>query len=40
DTFFPDIDPEVWDIASSVDVPAGEKDDYPTRHVVYRRRPG
>jgi dihydrofolate reductase len=40
DTFFPDIDPAVWDIASSVDVPAGEKDDYPTRHVVYRRRPG
>jgi dihydrofolate reductase len=40
DTFFPRIDPASWVVASSVDVPAGEKDDYPTRHVVYRRRSG
>nr|AIA15022.1 Dihydrofolate reductase [uncultured bacterium] len=40
DTTFPEIDPAVWMIVSSLDVPAGEKDDYPTRHVVYRRRSG
>jgi len=40
DTFFPAIDPAIWEIATSFDVPAGEKDDYPTRHAVYRRRRG
>jgi dihydrofolate reductase len=40
DTVFPEIDPAVWEVVSSFDVPAGEKDDYPTRHAVYRRRPG
>lgn len=38
DTIFPEIDPAAWEIVSSLDVPAGEKDDYPTRHVIYRRR--
>jgi len=38
DTFFPDIDPAVWEVVSSFDLPASEKDDYPTRHVIYRRR--
>ncbi|HVW56628.1 MAG TPA: dihydrofolate reductase [Rhizobiaceae bacterium] len=40
DTTFPEIDPAVWEIVSSLNVPAGEKDDYPTRHVIYRRRSG
>lgn len=38
DTFFPAIDPDVWEVVSSVDIPAGEKDSHPTRHVVYQRR--
>lgn len=37
DTFFPPIDPAAWRIESSEDFPAGEKDDYATRYVVYRR---
>lgn len=40
DTFFPVIDPDVWEAVSSVDIPAGEKDSHPTRHVVYQRRAG
>ncbi|MFE0015224.1 dihydrofolate reductase [Mesorhizobium sp. NPDC059054] len=38
DTSFPPIDPETWRIVSSEDIPAGEKDSHPTRHVVYERR--
>lgn len=38
DTFFPEIDPAIWQAGPSEDVPAGEKDDYPTRFVTYRRR--
>ncbi|MBW9055327.1 dihydrofolate reductase [Rhizobium mesosinicum] len=38
DTSFPDIDPAVWVATESLDVPAGEKDTYPTRFVVYERR--
>lgn len=38
DTFFPEIDPEVWQAGPVESVPAGEKDDYPTRFVTYRRR--
>ena len=38
DTRFPPIDPAVWQVVSSVDVPAGEKDSHATRHVVYERR--
>lgn len=38
DTRFPPIDPETWRTVSAEDVPAGEKDSHPTRHVVYERR--
>lgn len=38
DTSFPDIDPAVWVVTASLDVPAGEKDTFPTRFVVYERR--
>lgn len=38
DTSFPSIDPATWRVASSEDIPAGEKDSHPTRHVVYERR--
>jgi dihydrofolate reductase len=38
DTFFPKIDPEVWVEICSTDIPAGERDTYPTRHAVYERR--
>lgn len=38
DTTFPPIDPQRFVPTLSVDVPAGEKDDYPTRSVIYERR--
>ena len=38
DTRFPAIDPAIWRVVSGEDVPAGEKDSHPTRHVVYARR--
>lgn len=38
DTRFPEIDPAVWEAVASEDVPVGEKDSHPTRHVVYQRR--
>ena len=38
DVHFPDIDPAVWSQLSSEEIPAGEKDNYPTRYVVYERR--
>ncbi len=37
DTWFPAIDPAVWRPASQEDVPAGDRDTYPTRFVVYER---
>jgi len=38
DAFFPKIDPKVWHPVHSEAVPAGEKDIYPTRYVIYERR--
>ena len=38
DTFFPAIDPLVWEAGFSETVPPGEKDDYSTRFVTYRRK--
>jgi dihydrofolate reductase len=38
DTSFPNIDPAVWQEVEAFDVPAGEKDNYPTRFVRYERR--
>lgn len=38
DTRFPDIDAGIWEAVHAEDVPAGEKDVYPTRYVVYERR--
>ncbi|TCV65446.1 dihydrofolate reductase [Neorhizobium sp. R1-B] len=38
DTFFPDIDPQVFEKVEEVAVPAGEKDNYATHFVTYRRR--
>ena len=38
DTRFPPIDPVTWKVVHSEDVPAGEKDSHPTRHVLYERR--
>ncbi|KKX34108.1 dihydrofolate reductase [Rhizobium sp. LC145] len=38
DTFFPAIDPAVFEKSEELFVPAGEKDSFPTRFVVYSRR--
>jgi dihydrofolate reductase len=38
DTVFPEIDPAIWQAGPAETVPAGEKDDYLTRFVTYRRR--
>ncbi len=38
DTAFPAIDPAVWSAGEALDVPAGERDSFPTRYVVYDRR--
>lgn len=38
DTLFPEIDPAVWKVTGEERVPAGEKDDHPTRYTVYERR--
>jgi len=38
DTRFPQIDPAIWEIVSSEDFPAGEKDSHATRYMVYQRR--
>jgi hypothetical protein len=38
DTFFPAIDPALWEAGPAEHVPAGEKDDFPTRFVTYRRK--
>jgi dihydrofolate reductase len=38
DASFPDIDADVWVAGETIEVPAGEKDSFPTRFVVYDRR--
>ena len=38
DARFPPIEPAAWQPVSEEVVPAGEKDIYPTRYVVYERR--
>ena len=38
DTFFPEIASATWEAVETELVPAGEKDDFPTRYVIYRRR--
>ncbi len=38
DTFFPNFDPEEWTELDSDDVPAGEKDDYPTQYRLLERK--
>ena len=38
DTFFPAIDPEIWDAGDMTFVPAGEKDSHSTRFGSYTRR--
>ena len=38
DTVFPKIDPRIWEAIASEAVPAGDRDDYPTRFVTYRRK--
>ena len=38
DTRFPPIDPDIWQIVRSEDVPAGERDSHATRYTVYERR--
>lgn len=40
DTSFPAIDPEIFERVEETRVPAGEKDNYPTRYAIYRRRGG
>lgn len=39
DTFFPAIDPQVFEKGEETFHPAGEVDTYPTRFVIYTRRP-
>ncbi|WP_431322602.1 dihydrofolate reductase [Rhizobium sp. YTU87027] len=38
DTSFPAIEPALWKATETIDVPAGDKDSYPTKFVVYDRR--
>ncbi len=38
DTFFPDIDPKIFEKVSEEAVPAGEKDNYATRFAIYHRK--
>lgn len=38
DTYFPKIDPDVFLGEETASAPAGEKDDYATRFVTYRRK--
>lgn len=38
DTSFPQIDPQMFEVIEETSVPAGEKDNYPTRYAIYRRR--
>lgn len=38
DTSFPSIDPAMFEVVEETSVAAGEKDNYPTRYAIYRRR--
>jgi dihydrofolate reductase len=38
DAYFPEIDPEIWEADHQEDIPKGEKDDFATRFVIYRRK--
>jgi len=38
DTFFPEIDPAVFEKTDETALPAGEKDDYTVRFATYQRR--
>ncbi|HHZ10174.1 MAG TPA: dihydrofolate reductase [Rhizobiales bacterium] len=38
DARFPPIDPGLWSLVSSEDIPAGERDSHATRYAVYERR--
>lgn len=38
DTFFPPMDPDVWEKGESENVPAGERDSHATQYAVYRRK--
>ncbi|MFN3634744.1 MAG: dihydrofolate reductase [Rhizobium rhizophilum] len=38
DTTFPQIDPHVFELIEETPIPAGEKDNFPTRYAIYRRR--
>lgn len=38
DTFYPHIDDAVWQAVEQEDLSEGDRDDYPTRFVLYRRR--
>jgi len=38
DTHFPPIDPQQFEKIQETQVPAGEKDTYPTSYAIYRRR--
>ncbi|KQU76291.1 diacylglycerol kinase [Aminobacter sp. DSM 101952] len=38
DTRFPTIDPAVWTVVRSEELPAGEKDSHATRYTVYEKR--
>jgi dihydrofolate reductase len=37
DVFFPSVDWAAWKLVRSQDVPAGERDSFPTRYAVYER---
>lgn len=37
DTYFPTIDPGVWEVVFEEDMPKGEKDEFASRFVTYRR---
>ena len=38
DTFFPEIDPVVFEKTEEIPAPAGEKDNYPVLFTTYMRR--
>lgn len=40
DTFFPTIDPAVFEMTEEIPLDAGAKDNYPVRFATYRRRDG
>lgn len=38
DTTFPPVDPGTFECIAETRIPLGEKDNYPTRYAIYRRR--